>query len=137
MRRAFAAALTERLPFKAAALFLAAILWAVVRTRETTEALVPVRIAPVLDSTVSVRGRVPAVRAVVAARAADIAALYASPPVIRRVVHEEAGDSVRFDLTPVDVDLEGVPGRVLDIRPRTVTLRLHHAPVPTQPPAHR
>ncbi|GAC1513870.1 MAG: hypothetical protein NVS1B4_00200 [Gemmatimonadaceae bacterium] len=123
----------ERLAFKATALLLAVVLWAVVRTRETTEVTVPVRVVPLLDSTMSVRGSLPAVRAIVAARGADIAALYASPPVIRRVVRESAGDTVQLELTPADVDLEGVPGRVLDVRPRTVTLHIRHAPMSPSP----
>ena len=128
MRRALVAAFTERVAFKTTAVLLAVVLWAVVRTRETTEVTVPVRIAPLLDSTMAVRDAIPSVRAVVAARGADIAALYASPPVIRRVVREDARDTVRFDLAPADVDLEGVPGRVLDVHPRTLVLHLRHTP---------
>ena len=65
LRQRLVAAATERLPYKAAALFLAIVLWLVVSAEEPTEDLVPVRLALLLDSALVLQGEPPTVRALV------------------------------------------------------------------------
>jgi hypothetical protein len=123
-RRWLTAAVTERLPYKAAALFLALVLWLVVSAEEPTEDLVPVRVALLLDSSLTLVSPRPVVQALVVGRGRELLKLYATPPVIRRVLPADVDDSVQFDLRPVDVDLpEGIDAIVRDVQPRTIALR--------------
>ena len=64
-RRWVAEALSERLGYKAAALFLALVLWIVVSAEEPSEELVPVRLVTLHDSTRALVGERPTVRALV------------------------------------------------------------------------
>jgi hypothetical protein len=122
-RRRLVAATTERLPYKAAALFLAMVLWLVVSAEEPTEDLVPVRLALVLDSGLTLVDPPPLVRALVVGRGRELLKLYAAEPVIRRVLPAGVPDTVRFELRPSDVDIpSGVEARVSDVQPRVVTL---------------
>jgi YbbR domain-containing protein len=116
----------ERLGLKAIALLLALLLWFVVSARQPTESYVRVRVAPSLDSSLVLLDGTTEVRALVAGRAADLVKLVASPPVVRRSVAGDVPDTLVLDLTPADVHLptelvEAV--RVLDVQPRSVTLR--------------
>lgn len=123
-RRWLVAAFTERLPYKAAALFLALVLWLVVSAEEPTEDLVPVRVALLLDSSLTLVSPRPVVQALVVGRGRELLKLYATPPVVRRVLPADVDDSVRFDLRPVDVDLpEGIDAIVRDVQPRMFVLR--------------
>jgi hypothetical protein len=117
------AALTERLGYKAAALFFAIVLWLVVSAEEPSEEVVPVRLEAAFDSArVLTTGR-PTIRALVAGRARDLIKLYDTPPVIRRVVTDDAPDSVAFDLRPGDVYIQpDVDAVVRDVQPRTIVL---------------
>jgi hypothetical protein len=127
LRRHLVAAMTERLPYKAAALFLALVLWLVVSAEEQTEDLVPVRLALMLDSGLTLDGPRPTVRALVVGRGRELLKLYASPPVVRRALPADSPDSVLFELRPVDIDLPSeVDARVRDVQPRTISL--HFAP---------
>jgi hypothetical protein len=127
LRRHVVAAATERLPYKAAALFLALVLWLVVSAEEQTEDLVPVRLALMLDSSLTLEGQRPTVRALVVGRGRELLKLYANPPVVRRALPADSPDSVQFELRPVDVDLPSeVDARVRDVQPRTIAL--HFAP---------
>jgi hypothetical protein len=130
---------TERLGLKAIALLLAVLLWLVVSARRPTEGYVRVQISPLLDSSlVLLEGTIP-LRALVAGRAADLVKLAADPPVLRRRVGRNAPDTLVLDLTPADVHLpSGLADhvRVLDVTPRTITLRFRsraalHRPVVT------
>ena len=117
---------TERLGLKAVALLLALLLWLVVSSRKPTESLVRVLVSPALDSTLVLLDGTTEVRALVAARAADLVKLAADPPVVRRRVDSDAPDTLVLDLTAADVHLP--PGlvdqvRVLDVQPRSITLR--------------
>ena len=116
-------AVTERLGYKAAALFFASVLWLVARSEEPVEELVPVQLDPVFDSMRALDGPRSGVRALVAGRARDLLKLYNEPPVIRRAIPSTAPDTVRLDLRPADVLLPaGVDAIVRDVQPRVVTL---------------
>jgi len=122
--RALVAALTERLPYKAAALFFSFVLWLVVSAEETAEEVVPVRLAANLDSSIAIVGRPPAMRALVVGRARDLMKIGNGPLVVRRVFAAETPDSLLVELRPGDVDLPaGTSAVVRDVQPRTFTLR--------------
>lgn len=117
------AALTERLGYKAAALFFAIVLWLVVSAEEPSEEVVPVRLEAAFDSARVLTSARPAIRALVAGRARDLIKLYDTPPVIRRVVTDDAPDSVAFDLRPGDVYIQpDVDAVIRDVQPRTIVL---------------
>src|SRR5688500_7892330 len=117
---------TERLGLKAIALLIALLLWLVVSARKPTESLVRVLVSPALDSTLVLLDGTTEVRALVSARAADLVKLAADPPVVRRSVGGDAPDTLVLDLTAADVHVPPELAdqvRVLDVRPRSITLR--------------
>ena len=122
-RRRLLRAATERIGYKAAALFFALVLWLAVGAEEPAERVIPVRFEPALDSSLQLQGRLPAVQAQVTGRLRELIKLYSNPPVIHRVVRADAPDTTRLELDPGDVDLQGVTARVVDVYPREVTLR--------------
>ncbi len=123
-RSALHSAFVERLGLKAAALFFALVLWAVVSAEEPTEQIIPIRFAPVVDSGIVIAGPLPAVRALVLGRGRELLKLYNASPVIVRRVRSSSGE-VSLELGPADVDLPaGVNAVVRDVRPRNVTLQL-------------
>jgi len=122
-RKRARAAFTERLPLKATAVFLGLVLWVITSTREESEELLPVRFAPVLDGTLELAGEPPQVRALVRGLGREMLKLHQTPPVIRRTIAGDLPDTITMDLRAVDVDLPpGIDARVLDVRPRTITL---------------
>ena len=124
MRRQLREIATERLGYKAAALFFALVLWLVVSTEEPAEQLVPVRLSLELDPAVELRGERPQLRALVAGRGRTLLALFDSPPVIRRGFGANVPDSVRIVIRPGDVELPpGVEATVRDVQPRSLLLR--------------
>ena len=124
MRRQLREIATERLGYKAAALFFALVLWLVVSTEEPAEQLVPVRLSLELDPAVELRGERPQLRALVAGRGRTLLALFDSPPVVRRGFGASVPDSVRIVIRPGDVELPpGVEATVRDIQPRSLLLR--------------
>ena len=124
LRDRLAAALTEHLPLKAAALFLTLVLWMVVRVKEPNDEFIPVKFAPSLDSSLVLRGQMPTVRALVIGSGQDILKLYRNPPVIRKAVTGDVPDVLHLDLAPQDVDIPAdIDVIVRDVQPRTVTLR--------------
>jgi hypothetical protein len=125
-RRRARALFLERLGLKATALAIAVLLWFVVGARQPTESRIAVRLIPELDSSLALLGDPPQVQALVAGRAADLAKLYATPPVIRRTVGGDAPDTLVLDVLPGDVRIPPElksDVRVLDIEPRRVMLR--------------
>jgi hypothetical protein len=117
---------TERLGLKAIALLLALLLWLVVSARQPTESYVRVRMSPALDSTLVLLPGTTEVRALVAGRAADFVKLVTDPPIVRRSIGGDAPDTLVLDLTAADVHLPPELAdhvRVLDVQPRSVTLR--------------
>jgi hypothetical protein len=123
LERWLKAALTERLGYKAAALFFAVVLWLVVSAEEPSEEVVPVRLEATFDSARMLTSTRPVIRALVAGRARDLIKLYDQPPVVRRVVTDDAPDSVALDLRPADVYIPpDVDAVVRDVQPRTIVL---------------
>jgi len=123
LQRWLKAALVERLGYKAAALFFAVVLWLVVSAEEPSEEVVPVQLEASFDSARVLTSTRPELRALVAGRARDLIKLYEKPPVVRRVVTDDAPDSVAVDLRPADVYIPpDVDAVVRDIQPRTLVL---------------
>ena len=125
-RRRLGEIVTERLGLKAIALVLALLLWLVASARRPTESIVSVRVLPELDSTLVLLDGASNVRALVAGRAADLVKLAADPPTVRRSVGGDVPDTLVLDLTAADVHIPPELAdrvRVLDVQPRTVTLR--------------
>ena len=117
------AARTERLGYKAAALFFAVVLWLVVSAEEPSEEVVPVKLEASFDTARVLTSTRPELRALVAGRARDLIKLYEKPPVVRRAVTDDAPDSVAVDLRPADVYIPpDVDAVVRDIQPRTLVL---------------
>ena len=123
LQRWLIAALTERLAYKAAALFFAVVLWLVVSAEEPSEEVVPVKLEASFDTARVLTSTRPELRALVAGRARDLIKLYEKPPVVRRAVTDDAPDSVAVDLRPADVYIPpDVDAVVRDIQPRTLVL---------------
>jgi hypothetical protein len=127
LQRWLVGAVSNRLVYKAAALFLALVLWLVVNAEEPTEDTVPVRLVLEFDSTrLTLVSQPPPMRALVVGRARDVTRLYSVPPEVRRSIPADVGDSVRFEFTPSDVSPPaGLQGefRVRQVDPGVVTLR--------------
>jgi hypothetical protein len=122
-RHRIRAAFTERLGLKATAVFLALVLWVITSTREETEELLPVRFAPALDGSLVLQGEPPRVMALVRGLGREVLKLRQTPPVIRRTIAGDLPDTLTLELRTSDIDLPpGIDARVLDVRPRVVTL---------------
>ncbi|HEX6534449.1 MAG TPA: hypothetical protein VF041_07625 [Gemmatimonadaceae bacterium] len=123
LQRRLVTAATSRLPVKLAALFFSLVLWFMVSAEEPTEEWVDARVMLSLDSTVSLRERVPRVQALVVGRGRELLKLYAAPPVIRRGVGANTPADVVLDLRPDDVILpSSVDARVSDVQPHSLPL---------------
>ena len=125
-RHWIAAALTEHLLTKLLALALAILIWAVVRSEETTEVVLTVPVVLILDPSLQFDGRVPdSVQVVVTGRMREVLKLRASPPVVRRRFDEETPRRMRVTLVPADVEFPvGVQATARDVRPASFTLAL-------------
>src|SRR4051812_12799465 len=104
-QRRLTTAVTERLALKAAAVFLALVLWLVVNVKEPQLELVRVRFEPALDSSLVLRDPPPELQALVAGSPKELIKLNSSPPVVRRPVASDAPDTLVMDLSPSDVVL--------------------------------
>jgi hypothetical protein len=125
IRQRLRAAAGDRLPAKLTAVFLALVLWFIVGAEEPTEEWVDTRVVLVTDSTVQLLDSLPRVQALVVGRGRDLLKLYATRPVIRRVLTSDSPDLVSMDFRASDVDLpNNVDARVRDVRPHSVTLRV-------------
>ena len=124
-RRRVREALTERLGYKAAALFFAAALWVAASGEETAAHHVRVNFEPVLEGSVRLVGPPPTVRALVVGPTRELIKLAAVPPAVRRAFGPGTPDSVRVDLRPTDVDLPTGVSRVVvrEVEPRSIVLR--------------
>ena len=124
LKRHAVALATDRVPFKAAALFFALVLWLMVSAEEPTQQVVPVSFRLLPDTMLTLATSPPEVRALVIGRARDLLQLYSTPPVIRRLVTADVSDTVTIELRPEDVDLPAdVDAIVRDVQPRRITLR--------------
>lgn len=126
VQRFAVSAFTERLPYKAAAVFLALVLWLVVSSEEPTERIVDVTFIPQLDSAITLVGSRPPIgdlSALVAGSGRELMNLVTNPPTLRRIFGPDTPDSVRLELTANDVELPiGVTARVALVAPGAVTL---------------
>ena len=115
--------ISNRIAFKLAAIFFSLVLWLVVSAEEPSEELVPVRLELITDPHVSLRGQPEQVRALVVGRGRELIKLFASPPVVRRVISADVPQRYTLELRPTDVDLpSGVEARVREVLPRSIVL---------------
>ena len=133
-------AASERLAFKAAALFFSCVLWLVVSAEEPTEQVVQIVVSPRLDSSVVLVGRRPVVRVLVVGRARELLELASEATVARPTVTFDArglvhsGDSVVVAVGPADVEIPtNVQVLVREVRPRTVTIQVARVSRPLPP----
>src|ERR687893_2549721 len=94
LQRRLGAAITERLPVKATALFLSVVLWMVVAGEEPSQEAVDVSLELVLDSSLVLTSSRPAIRAQVIGSTRELYKLFSRRPVIRRSFSGEVADSV-------------------------------------------
>ena len=131
LQRHLKAAFTERLGYKAAAVFFAVVLWLVVSAEEPSEELVPVRLEASFDTGRVLTSPRPIVRALVAGRARELLKLYENRPIVRRTVTDDAPDSVAIDLRPADVyippDIDAVVRDVKNLSYATLVVPLTKA----------
>ena len=132
MRRQVRRAFTERLGYKAAAIFFSIMVWVISREDETTEELLPVRFAARVDSSVTLES-LPPVRALVVGRGRELLKLHTTLPVVRRSFGAGTADSVRLELRASDVELPGgVDAMVREVHPRSLVLRFRQTDGPRQ-----
>ena len=123
-RRHLSGAFTERLLYKGAAIFMALVLWLVVSADQPAEEIVPVRLQLQMDSTLVLATPAPVVQARVVGPLREVLKLYATPPIVQRVLPEAEIDSIRLQLDPRDVVVpSGVNVRVSSLEPSTIALR--------------
>jgi hypothetical protein len=118
------ALLTDRLPTKLAALFLAIVLWVVVRGEEPTEIIIGARFVATVDNSLEVTGPLPdSVQVIVSGPRWEVLKLRANPPVVRRRFDADTPRRIRVTLQTADVEFPiGVQATAKSIRPAAVTL---------------
>lgn len=122
LKRQLTSVVTEHLPVKFSALFLAVVVWVVVRSEEPSEAWIDVHLALTMDSSVTLASQPPAVQALVSGRGRELLKLYSAWPEIRRSV---GVDDTVFAVHPADVFTSNEADvKVLDVRPHLVRLPL-------------
>ena len=123
-RRRVASAFTEHLPLKLVAIFFSFVVWLVVSGERPTEMVVPVRVEIGVDTSVTLRGPTPEVRALVVGRGRDLMKLWDTPPTIAQRLGSDVPDSLAIMLEVNNVELPpGVVGIVRDVQPRSLRLR--------------
>ena len=123
-RRRLASAFTEHLPLKLVAIFFSFVVWLVVSGERPTEMVVPVRVEIGVDTSVTLRGPTPEVRALVVGRGRDLMKLWDTPPTIAQRLGSDVPDSIAIMLEVNNVELPpGVAGIVRDVQPRSLRLR--------------
>ena len=123
-QRRVTAALTDHLPLKLVAIFFAFVIWLVVSGERPTEMVVPVRVEIGVDTSVTLRGPTPEVRALVVGRGRELMKLWDTPPTISQRLGSDVPDSLAIMLEVNNVELPpGVAGIVRDVSPRSLRLR--------------
>ena len=123
-QRRVKAAFTEHLALKLVAIFFAFVVWLVVSGERPTEMVVPVRVEIGVDTSVTLRGPTPEVRALVVGRGRDLMKLWDTPPTIAQRLGSDVPDSLAIMLEVNNVELPpGVTGIVRDVQPRSLRLR--------------
>ncbi len=115
-----------RLGLKALSILIAILLWLIVKGRQPVQDYVMVSVLPTLDSSLVMLETPPPFRALVSGRAVDIVKLHVDPPAIHRIIDGDVPDTLVLDVTPADVRMSAAMAelvRVLDVQPRSVTLR--------------
>lgn len=126
-RHSIRGALTERLPYKFAALFFAIVLWLVVSGEEPTEAVVQVRFEPRTDESLGQASSTVRVRALVEGRGRDILKLFATPPSLQPVFGADTPRRVTYRPNPRDVRLpRDVQVVVRSVAPEEMTVHFEH-----------
>jgi hypothetical protein len=117
-------AFTERLPYKAAAIFFALVLWLIVSAEEPTSGPVPVQFEVAMDTSVQLTSGLPNVTAYVVGSRSDLLRLTATPLTLHMRVPEDSPDSLVVRLADVPLTQpNGVDVRIQRLQPETVTLR--------------
>jgi hypothetical protein len=107
------------------------VLWVVVSGEERTEAVIPVRFAPMADSSLGAPVADPRLQALVEGRGREIIKLYASPPVVTPVLGPGLPLTITLDIALSDVKMpEDVDVSLRDVRPRRITVKFER---PTRP----
>ncbi len=129
-RGRLAAAFTERVPTKIAALMLAVLLWAIVRGEEPTELVMAARFVPVMDGAIELTAGAPdSVQVVVSGRTRELLKLRSQPPIVRRRFDESTPARLRVTLVAADVEFPlGVEATAREVRPNVFTLRFRPMP---------
>lgn len=123
-QRRVTAAFTDHLALKLVAIFFALVIWLVVSGERPTEMVVPVRVEIGVDTSVTLRGTTPEVRALVVGRGRDLMKLWDTPPTISQRLGSDVPDSLSIMLEVNNVELPpGVAGIVRDVQPRSLRLR--------------
>jgi len=123
-QRRVKSAFTEHLALKLVAIFFAFVVWLVVSGERPTEMVVPVRVEIGVDTSVTLRGPTPEVRALVVGRGRDLMKLWDTPPTISQRLGSDVPDSLAIMLEVNNVELPpGVAGIVRDVQPRSLRLR--------------
>ena len=124
--QALRAAFAERLGLKAIAIFIAVLLWLIMKARQPVQEYVAVVVMPTLDSSLVLLEAPPQLTALISGRAVDIVKLHVDRPVIHRIIDGDVPDTLVLDVTPADVRVPADlvdRARVLDVQPRSITLR--------------
>lgn len=126
LKHRLVAAVTERLPYKATAIFFALVLWLIVSAEEPTSGPVPVQFAPEVDTSLSLVSGIPNVTAYVVGSRSDLLRLTATPLSLHLRVPADSPDTmvVRLDTLPLTRP-NGVNVQVTRLQPDAVTLRFN------------
>lgn len=129
-------ALLVHWPIKLTALALATVLWAAVTAEEPTTQLVPVTLNIQAPDGRTVNQELPVVQALYRGPPRELIKLYASPPVIRKVIGGTSSSSVDLDLRPEDLSLTiDASVTAQDVEPRRIVVALDslaHTTVPVE-----
>ena len=127
--RRLRAVFTERWPAKITALVLAIALWLVVSLQAPLDRWVDVSLDLSVDSGYALAEAPPRLRALVTGRGRDVLELLATKPEAHIEATDAGGGIAVIAFTPSDIELPaGVEGRVRDVRPHLVRLKLRRLP---------
>ena len=124
VRQRLVAALTERLPYKATAIFFALVLWLIVSAEEPTSGPVPVQFELETDTSLDLASSLPNITAYVVGSRRDLLSLTATPLTLHMRVPADSPDTLLVRLAELPLTQPtGVDVRVQRLQPETITLR--------------
>jgi hypothetical protein len=127
--RRLRAAFTERLWAKLAAVLLALALWLVVTLQAPLDRWVEVQLDLSVDSGYALAEPAPKLRALVSGRGRDVIELLATKPEAHMEAADAGNETAVIAFAPSDIELPaGVEGRVRDVRPHLVRIKLRRVP---------